>query len=197
MYRTVHFVISLVCFVFVCTSCSQPKLLLKPKATIDTLHLELDLKLVQQYEYRQALIKKMTKFVEVYNSEQHPFKLSLNSGSTTTSCQLKVVRVKFIGTKENIIGTAISIAGLSTATILTATGFAVPFGWVYIPSARTSLQPTLSSDISEGVNFQRVGISSIGMYRPLSKQIDKQSTKFVKYIVTMVQGLEAEYVKTR
>ncbi|RXK62661.1 hypothetical protein ESA94_06595 [Lacibacter luteus] len=197
MHRTVHFVISLLCFAFVITSCSQPKLLLKPKATIDTLHLQLDLKLVQQYEYRQALLKKMTKFVEVYNSEEHPFKLSLNSGSATTSCNLKIVRVKFIGKKENIIGTAISVAGIGTAATLIATGFAVPFGWVYIPAARTSLQPTLSDDIGEAVQFQRVGISSTGMYRSLDKQIDKQSTKFVRYVVSMVQGLEAEYVKVR
>jgi hypothetical protein len=153
--------------------------------------------MVQQYEYKQALIKKMTKFVEVYNTEQHPFKLSLNSNISTTSCTIKVVRVKFVGTKENIIGTAVTVAGVGTATALLATGFAVPFGWVYIPSARTSLRPSLSDDIGEGVTFQRVGISSTGMYRSLNKQIDKQSTKFVKYIVSMVQGLEAEYVKTR
>jgi hypothetical protein len=102
-----------------------------------------------------------------------------------------------VGTKENIIGTAVTVAGVGTATALLATGFAVPFGWVYIPSARTSLRPSLSDDIGEGVTFQRVGISSTGMYRSLNKQIDKQSTKFVKYIVSMVQGLEAEYVKTR
>ena len=151
----------------------------------------------QQHEHKQALKKKMTKFVEVYNTEQHPFKLSLNSNIATTSCTIKVVRVKFVGTKENIIGTAVTVAGVGTATALLATGFAVPFGWVYIPSARTSLRPSLSDDIGEGVTFQRVGISSTGMYRSLNKQIDKQSTKFVKYIVSMVQGLEAEYVKTR
>lgn len=197
MHRTVHFVICLLSSVLLLTSCSQPKLLLKPKTNIDTLHLQLDLKMVQQYEYKQALIKKMTKFVEVYNTEQHPFKLSLNSNIATTSCTIKVVRVKFVGTKENIIGTAVTVAGVGTATALLATGFAVPFGWVYIPSARTSLRPSLSDDIGEGVTFQRVGISSTGMYRSLNKQIDKQSTKFVKYIVSMVQGLEAEYVKTR
>jgi hypothetical protein len=197
MHRTVHFVICLLISVLLLTSCSQPKLLLKPKTNIDTLHLKLDLKMVQQYEYKQALIKKMTKFVEVYNTEQHPFKLSLNSNISTTSCTIKVVRVKFVGTKENIIGTAVTVAGVGTATALLATGFAVPFGWVYIPSARTSLRPSLSDDIGEGVTFQRVGISSTGMYRSLNKQIDKQSTKFVKYIVSMVQGLEAEYVKTR
>jgi hypothetical protein len=197
MHRNVHFVICLLISVLLLTSCSQPKLLLKPKTNIDTLHLKLDLKMVQQYEYKQALIKKMTKFVEVYNTEQHPFKLSLNSNISTTSCTIKVVRVKFVGTKENIIGTAVTVAGVGTATALLATGFAVPFGWVYIPSARTSLRPSLSNDIGEGVTFQRVGISSTGMYRSLNKQIDKQSTKFVKYIVSMVQGLEAEYVKTR
>ena len=197
MHRTIHFVICLLISVLLLTSCSQPKLLLKPKTNIDTLHLQLDLKMVQQYEYKQALIKKMTKFVEVYNTEQHPFKLSLNSNISTTSCTIKVVRVKFVGTKENIIGTAVTVAGVGTATALLATGFAVPFGWVYIPSARTSLRPSLSDDIGEGVTFQRVGISSTGMYRSLNKQIDKQSTKFVKYIVSMVQGLEAEYVKTR
>lgn len=197
MHHTVHFVICFLGSVLLLTSCSQPKLLLKPKANIDTLHLQLDLKMVQQYEYKQALIKKMTKFVEVYNTEQHPFKLSLNSNVTTTSCAIKVVRVKFVGTKENIIGTAVTVAGIGTATALLATGFAVPFGWVYIPSARTSLRPSLSDDIGEGVTFQRVGISTTGMYRSLDKQIDKQSTKFVKYIVSMVQGLEAEYVKTK
>ena len=197
MRRTIHFVICLLSSVLLLASCSQPKLLLKPKANIDTLHLQLDLKMVQQYEYKQALIKKMTKFVEVYNTEEHPFKLSLNSPVTTTSCTLQVVRVKFVGTKENMIGTIVSVAGIGTATALLATGFALPFGWIYIPNARTNLRPVLSNDIGQGVTFQRVGISSTGMYRSLNKQIDRQSTKFVKYAVSMVQGLEAEYEKTR
>lgn len=175
------------------SSCSRPKLLLKQNVKIDTLHIELDLSIVQEFEYKQEIIRKMTKFVDVYNSETHPFKLSLNSGIQTTSCRVKVARVKFIRSKQNIIGTVVTVAGLGTATALTLTGFTVPFGWVYIPSARTSMTPTLSNDITEVENFQRVGISSIGMYRKLDKQIDIQSTKFVKYMVSVVQTIEEKY----
>ncbi|HLO37284.1 MAG TPA: hypothetical protein VK173_02225 [Lacibacter sp.] len=170
---------------------------MKPTATIDTLQLELDLSIVQQYEYKQALLQKMKKFTEVYNTEDHPFKLSLNTGSTTSNCNIKVVRVKFIGRKENIIGTAISVVGLGTAATLIATGFPVPVGWVHIPSAKTSVQPVLSKDISDLTTFQRVSINSTGMYRSLDKQIERQSTKVVKYVVSVVQGVEREYRKNK
>ena len=51
----------------------------------------------------------------------------------------------------------------------------------------------MSTDISDVTDFQRVGISSVGMYRKLNKQIDKQSSKFVKYMVSVVQTIEQEY----
>ncbi len=197
MSKLTHFVIFAFLGILLFTSCSQQKMLLKPTASIDTLHLELDLQLVQQYEYKQALLQKMTKFVEVYNTEEHPFKLSLNSGVQTTNCHIKVARVKFIGRKENVIGTVISVAGIGTAAALIATGFPVPVGWIYIPSSRTSLEPRLSSDISEMMKFQRVAITSTGMYRSLNKQIDLQSTKFVKYAVSVVQSVEKEYTKNK
>lgn len=197
MQRLTNFVIFFCLILFLTSSCSQPKLLLKPAATFDTLHLELDLSIVQQYEYKQALLQKMKKFTEVYNTEDHPFKLALNTGSTTSNCNIKVVRVKFIGRKENLIGTAISVVGIGTAATLIATGFPVPVGWIHIPSAKTSLQPGLSKDISDLATFQRVSINSTGMYRSLDKQIDKQSTKVVKYVVSVVQSVEKEYRKNK
>ena len=176
------------------SSCSGPKFLLKEDIKIDTLHLELDLRIIQEYEYKTAILQKMKKFVDVYNSESHPFKLSLNAGIQTTSCQVKVVRVKFIRTKQNVIGTIVSAAGIGTAAALIATGFPVPFGWVYIPSARTTITPVLSNDISSVTDFQNVGISSVGMYRKLDKQIELQGNKFVKYMVSVVQTIEGEYL---
>ena len=197
MQRLTNSVIFFCLILFLASSCSQPKLLLKPAATFDTLHLELDLSIVQQYEYKQALLQKMAKFIQVYNTEEHPFKLALNTGATTSNCNIKVVRVKFIGRKENIIGTAISVVGIGTAATLIATGFPVPVGWVHIPSAKTSLQPGLSKDISDLPTFQRVSINSSGMYRSLDKQIERQSTKVVKYVVSVVQSVEKEYRKNK
>jgi hypothetical protein len=197
MQRLTNFVIFFCLILFLTSSCSQPKLLLKPAATFDTLHLELDLSIVQQYEYKQALLQKMAKFISVYNTEEHPFKLALNTGAQTSNCSIKVVRVKFIGRKENMIGTAISVVGIGTAATLIATGFPVPVGWVYIPSAKTSLQPGLSNDISDLPTFQRVSINSTGMYRSLDKQIERQSIKVVKYVVSVVQSVEKEYRKNK
>jgi hypothetical protein len=197
MQRLTNFVIFFCLILFLTSSCSQPKLLLKPAATFDTLHLELDLNIVQQYEYKQALLQKMAKFISVYNTEEHPFKLALNTGTTASNCSIKVVRVKFIGRKENIIGTAISVVGIGTAATLIATGFPVPVGWVYIPSAKTSLQPGLSKDISDLSTFQRVSINSSGLYRSLDKQIERQSVKVVKYVVSVVQSVEKEYRKNK
>lgn len=197
MQRLTNFVIFFCLVLFLTSSCSHPKALLKPTASFDTLHLQLDLGIVQQFEYKQALLQKMTKFTQVYNTENHPFKLALNTGSTSSNCSIQVVRVKFIGRKENIIGTAISVVGIGTAATLIATGFPVPVGWVYVPSAKTGLQPGLSKDISDVTIFQRVSISSSGMYRSMDKQIDRQSTKVVKYVVSVVQSVEREYRKNK
>lgn len=197
MRKIIHFVISALTISFLLTSCKSPEILLKKEARIDTLHLDLDLRIVQNYEYKMELLKKMTKFVEVYNSETHPFKLSLNSGVKTTSCQVRVIRVKFVRTKQNVISTVVSAAGIGTAAVLIATGFPVPFGWVYIPSARTTIKPLLSDDITSADKFQNIGITSVGMYRSMDKQMAKQSTKFVKYIVSVVQTIEQEYKATK
>jgi len=193
MRKFTHFVILSLVSIALFSSCKGPELLLKKEARIETLNLELDLRIIQDFEYKQEILKKMTKFVEVYNSETHPFKLTLNSGSQTTSCQVKLVMVKFVHTKQNVLGTVVTAAGIGTATALIVTGFVVPFGWVYIPAARTTMTPTLSNDITNVENFQRVGISSVGMYRKMNKQIEKQSTKFVKYMVSVVQTIEGEY----
>jgi hypothetical protein len=175
-------------------SCSSPKLLLRNNVKIDTLHLELDMKIVQNFEYREALTRKMTKFVEVYNTEQHPFKLALNTGSKTAVCNLKILRVKFVTPRQSALATGISAVGVGTAATLILTGFPIPVGWVYIPNARTTLEPRLSNDISDVTTITRVGIISTGMYRRLDKQIEKQSTKFVKYVVSVVQTVEQEYL---
>ena len=64
MLKHTHFVIFAFLGILLFSSCSQQKMLLKPTASIDTLHLELDLRLIQQYEYKQALLqKKMCQFV--------------------------------------------------------------------------------------------------------------------------------------
>lgn len=186
----------LVCFLAL-ASCRGPQVLLKKEATIETLNLELDLKIVQPFEYRQAIEKKVAKFVEVYNTETHPFKLSLNSGQATTSCNLKVVRVKFVSKGQSHLGLGVSLAGVGLFTTLIATGFPVPVGWVYIPNARTSVEPTMSTDISDLTKYNRVGFMTVGMYRKKEKQIEIQSTKFAKYVVSMVQTIEEEYKKNK
>lgn len=195
MFRLTSFVTFFCLILLFVSSCSQPKLLLKKDAKIDSLNITTDFRIIQQYEYKVALQQKLKKFVEVYNTEDHPFKLTLDADGATNNCYIKVARVKFIGRKENLIGTAISIVGIGTAATLIATGFPVPVGWVHIPSARTGIEPSLSSNISDLQNFQRVSIASSGMYRPLSKQIDRQSTKVVKYVISVVQSIEREYRK--
>jgi hypothetical protein len=179
------------------TSCRAPQALLKQDAKIETLNLALDLKIVQPYEYRQAIEQKMAKFVEVYNSESHPFKLALNNGQTNSTCSLQVVRVKFVSKGQSHLGLGVSVVGVGLFTTLIATGFPVPLGWVYIPNARTTLEPTMSYDISDITKRNRVGFMTVGMYRKQEKQIDIQSTKFVKYAVSMVQTIEEDYNKKR
>lgn len=177
------------------SACRAPQLLLKPEAKIDTLNLEMDFRTVQPYEYRQLLEKKLQKFVSVYNTETHPFYLNLNSGDTTRSCNIKVTRSKFVSKKQSHLHLGYSIAGIGTFATLLATGFPVPVGWVFIPRARTTLEPTLSKDISDIEGKASIGIISSGMYRSQEKQMEIQSTKFLKYIVSVVQSIEAEYQK--
>jgi hypothetical protein len=184
-------------FSIVSTSCRAPQMLLKQQATIDTLNLEMDLRTVQPYEYRQVLEKKMENFVNVYNSESHPFKLSLNSGDTMQSCAIKVIRSKFVTQKQSHLHLGYSVLGVGTFVSLLATGFPVPVGWVFIPRARTTLEPRLSSDISDIDGKASIGIISSGMYRSQEKQMEIQSTKFLKYIVSIVQTVEAEYEKKK
>lgn len=189
--------IILMFFVGIFTSCHAPQMLLKQEASIDTLNLEMDLRTVQPYEYRQILEKKIEKFVRVYNSETHPFKLSLNSGDTLQSCNIKVTRSKFISKKQSNLHLIYSAFGVGTFTTLLLTGFPVPVGWVFIPRARTTLEPKLSNDISDIDGTTSIGIISSGMYRTQEKQMDIQSTKFLKYIVSIVQTVEEEYKRKK
>ncbi|MFN5133891.1 MAG: hypothetical protein ACK5DG_01150 [Chitinophagaceae bacterium] len=175
------------------TSCHAPQMLIKQEAKIDTLNLQFDFRIVQPYEYRQLLEQRLEKFVSVYNGETHPFKLSLNSGDTLQSCAIKITRSKFVSKKQSNLHLGYSVLGLGTFSYLLATGFPVPVGWVFIPRARTTLEPKLSSDISDVEGTTSIGIISSGMYRSQQKQMDIQSTKFLKYIVSIVQTVEADY----
>jgi hypothetical protein len=177
----------------IAASCKAPQLLVKRDAKIDTLNLGFDFRTVKPYEYRQILEQKLQKFVTVYNTETHPFKLSLNSGDTTGSCLVKVIRSKFVSKKQSHLHLGYTILGVGTFATLLATGFPVPVGWVFIPRARTTLEPVLSKDISEIEGKSSVGIISSGLYRSQQKQMDIQSTKFVKYMVSIVQSIEEEY----
>lgn len=179
------------------SACRTPQLLLKPEANIDTLNLEMDFRTVQPYEYRQLLEKKLEKFVTVYNTETHPFHLKLNSGDTTNSCFIKITRSKFVSRKQSHLHLGYSIAGVGTFAALLATGFPVPVGWVFIPRARTTLEPNLSNDISDIEGKASIGIISSGMYRSQEKQMEIQSTKFLKYIVSVVQSIEEEYNRNK
>ena len=179
------------------TSCRAPQMLIKQEAKIDTLNLAFDLRTVQPYEYRQLLEQRLEKFVSIYNSETHPFKLSLNSGDTLQTCHVKVTRSKFVTKRQSHLHLGYSVLGVGTFATLMATGFPVPIGWVFIPRAKTTMEPTLSSDISDVQGRSSVGIISSGMYRSQQKQMEIQSTKFLKYIVSIVQTMEAEYGKAK
>ena len=179
------------------SSCRAPQMLVKPDAKIDTLNLAFDLRTVQPYEYRQLLEQRLKKFVSVYNSESHPFKLSLNTNDTVQTCTIKVTRSKFVSKKQSHLHLGYSVLGVGTFTTLLLTGFPVPVGWVFIPRARTTLEPSLSSDISEVQARSSVGIISSGMYRSQQKQMEIQSTKFLKYVVSIVQTIEEDYSKKK
>jgi hypothetical protein len=183
--------------IYMFSACRAPQMLLKQKAVIETFNLELDLRTIQPYEYRQAIEKKMEKFVAVYNTETHLFKLSLNSGDTSESCSIKVIRSKFVTKTQSHLHLGYSTLGVGTFIILLANGFPVPVGWVFIPRARTTLELQLGSSISDINYHSNIGIISSGMYRSKEKQIEIQSTKFLKYVVSVVQTVEEEYKKQK
>jgi len=188
LYLITAFALSAVLF-----SCSGPRILLKETARFDTLNIQLDVKLIQDYEYRLALEQKMEKYVTVYNKEEHPFKLSFNKDRQTANCKVEFIRVKFINKKQSNMAAAVSAVGIGTAAYLIASKFFIPFGWFYIPNAKSTIRPHLSTDISNLESFPAVTVASTGMYRKKEKQIELQSTKVVKYIVSMIQNLEKEY----
>ena len=188
---------TLVLFSLLSTSCRAPQMLIKQEAKIDTLNLEFDFRTVQPYEYRQLLEQKLEKFVAIYNTEIHPFKLSLNSGDTVQTCSIKVTRSKFVTKKQSHLHLGYSVLGVGTFATLLATGFPAPVGWVFIPRARTTLEPSLSSDISDIEGKPSIGIISSGMYRSREKQMEIQSAKFLKYVVSVVQTVETDYGKRK
>lgn len=192
-----RFLYSLVLFSMMGTSCRAPQMLIKQEAKIDTLNLAFDFRTVQPYEYRQLLEQKLEKFVTVFNTETHPFKLTLNSGDTLHTCHIKVTRTKFVTKKQSHLHLGYSVLGVGIFATLLATGFPAPVGWVFIPRARTTLEPSLSSGISDIQGNPTVGIISSGMYRSREKQIEIQSTKFLKYVVSIVETVEEEYKKQK
>jgi len=176
-------------------SCTAPRLVLKENTRIDTLHLQLDLRLVQDFEYRQLIENKAVKFVEVYNTENHPFRLSLQNDPAKAHCSIRVVRAKFVSKQQSHIAAGVTAAGVATAVWLLTSKFFLPVGWLYIPNAKTTLHPVISSQITDVTDFPKITITSSGMYRSREKQRELQSSKVLKYIIQMVQHLEQEYQK--
>lgn len=181
-------------FALVFCSCGSPRFLLKETARFDTLNIQMDVKLVQQFEYRLLLEQKLKKLIEVYNKEQHPFKLSFNERAPQANCTVQFLNSKFVSLKQSNVAAAVTAAGVGTAAYLIASNFFIPAGWVYIPNAKTTITPILSRDISDVVNFPKVTLATTGMYRKQEKQQELQSTKVVRYILAIVQNLEKEYV---
>lgn len=174
-------------------SCGQPRLLLKEKVEIDTLRIHLATNTIQQFEYKQAIEKKAAHYVDVFNTEEHPFHLKLEADPLRTDCEMDFLKTKFVSKKRSKWATVISTAGIATAAVLISTSFFLPIGWLYIPNARTSLRASLSPAISNLTEFPSVTILSSGMYRRYEKQVDLQSTKVIKYMIEMVQHIEKEY----
>lgn len=178
---------------FLLSSCGQPRLLLKPGIKFDTLRIHIATNTIQQFEYKQAIESKTAHYIQVYNTEQHPFFLLQVDKPEEADCKIDFLKTKFVSAKRNKWATVISTAGIATAAVLISTNFFLPVGWFYIPNARTSIRASLSSTLTDQKDFPSVTLSSSGMYRKTNKQIDLQSTKVVKYIIEMVHHLETEY----
>jgi len=174
-------------------SCGQQRLLLKPGVKCDTLRIHLATNTIQQFEYKQAIDNKTAHFIQVYNTEQHPFFLLQVDKPEEADCKIEFLKTKFVSSKRCKWATVISTAGIATAAVLISTNFFLPVGWLYIPNARTSIRASLSPSLTDQKEFPSITLSSSGMYRKTAKQIDLQSTKLVKYIIEMVQHLETEY----
>lgn len=187
-------ILSIACFSSI-TSCKTPVKLLKDNVQIDTMHLILDTRPVYPASFKDSMIKKMEKFVTAYNSEIHPFKLAIHQeqASFPASITIKFIKIRFVSRKQSIIATGIIAAGIGTAAYLTATGFAVPFGWVYVPIAKCSITPEFDNGMSDIIRHQKITLSTPGMFRSQHKQESILSKKLVKYVVEMVLNLESQY----
>ncbi|MFN5335449.1 MAG: hypothetical protein ACK5BV_09700 [Bacteroidota bacterium] len=176
-------------------SCKSPVNLLKNDVQIDTLHIILDTRPVYPASFKDSIVQKMKKFVRVYNAEVHPFKLAMHQepASLPASITIKFNKIRFITKKQSMLATGITAAGIGTATYLIATGFAVPFGWIYIPTAKCSISPEFSTGMSDIIRHQKIMLSTSGMFKPQHKQESILSKKLVKYVVEMILDLESQY----
>ena len=193
MSRKIKYSIYILSAYLFISSCREPRILLKPDVKCDTLRIHLATNTIQQYEYKLAIEQKSARYIQVYNSEKHPFFLMQVDHPDLADCRIDFLKTRFVSPKKSKWATIISAAGITTAVILISTNFLLPVGWLYIPNARTSLRASLSSTLTDQKDFPSVTLSSSGMYRKTSKQIDLQSTKVVKYLIEMVRHLEMEY----
>jgi hypothetical protein len=141
----------------------------------------------------------MKKFVRVFNGEVHPFKLALHDeqGVFPAAITIKFNKIRFVTQKQSMMAAGLTVAGIGTASYLIATGFAVPFGWIYIPAAKCSISPEFSTGMSDIIRHQRIMLSTPGMFKKQSKQESILSKKLVKYVVEMILDLESQYNKRR
>jgi len=176
-------------------SCQSPKHVLKPSVQFNTIYINLDTRMIDESAFKDSIYHKVHKFIAAYNSEIHPFKLALTEGKETPHIKIHFLYTEFVSKKKSWIAAGISTAGIGAAATLIATGFPVPFGWIYYPIAKTRIMPTISSDITNVTAHQRVTISSGGLFRSSEKQYSLQSMKIIKYLVEMVLQLEEEYAQ--
>lgn len=176
-------------------ACRSTKPLLLEGARFDTLYLSLNMKQVQPYEYQMSLNKRLEKLIQVYNTEEHPFKLAIGHGTTPHTCSIDFLRVKFVSRKQSHIAAAVTATGIATASALLLLKFFIPVGWLYIPNAKTTIEPHFTTDLTTIRNFHKVTLASLGMYRKQQKQIDQQSLKVGQYILAIVQNIEDAYKK--
>ncbi len=195
--KPIKYLVLLICM-YQFTSCSKPPTYhIQREARLEHLNIALVYKSGQdsldtriQKDFNQAL----DEFVQTYNSEKHPLKVSAHPDSTQQTLHITILGTKLVSPEQQGAGVAVSLLGFATPFILAAAQSPIIVTFWYFPHDVSSVESTLSRDISAGPQLKSLTyVSNSGFLRKPEKQLLKHKEAFKRFLRMHVLEVEKAY----
>jgi hypothetical protein len=170
----------------------------KPATKIDTLNLSLQSTTMVPTTVMEGFDSTLQAFIDKYNSEVHPFKLTRVSDVTNNTIRINVLETKFVSSDKQTAGAVLSIMGLAMPFIMVAAEAPFFVFFYYFPQVVSLTEITFSPDMGNvPPEFAFRQYPSPGFLKSIEAQKSTHINRFgTTYLRQLMLDLERSYKMT-